>query len=54
MQVLNTNGEEVDFEILPVFDDKTTISKNNFQLSFVAEMEPLEIRSYRLQFSPQR
>lgn len=36
----------MDFEILPVFEDRTTLSRNTFQLNFVAELGPLSLKNF--------
>lgn len=45
------NDVLVDFEILPVFEDKIKISKSVCQLSIVVEMEPLAVKNLKIQYS---
>ncbi len=42
---------KVDFEILPVFEDKTKMVHNLFQLSIIVEMDPLAVKNLKIQFS---
>lgn len=45
------NDNKMDFEIFPVFEDKTKMSKNIFQISIIVEMEPLAVKNLKVEYS---
>lgn len=51
-QVVDIEGEVIESEILPVFEDRTTLSSNTFQLNFVTELEPMAVKNFILKHDP--
>lgn len=39
-------GTQVDSDILPVFEDKTTVRRNVFELNFVAHLDALSVTTF--------
>jgi len=44
--VLDVEGDPVDFEIIPVFTERSKLASNIFQVAFVAEMVPFEVKNF--------
>ena len=50
-QVYDMEGKSIDLEILPVFGrEKTMVSPNTFELTFVAELGSLNLKNYMLKY----
>ncbi|CAG7713856.1 unnamed protein product [Allacma fusca] len=51
IEVTDLLGNIIPHELLPVFESETTISGNNFELTFVAEIESLSVKNYVVKHS---
>jgi len=43
-------GKLIESDVLPVFEDKTTVRRNTFELNFVAQLGSLGVVNYLLKF----
>lgn len=51
IEVMDINGNVIPHEVFPVFESEFKIADNNFEISFVADMEPVSVKNYIIKYS---